>query len=98
MTQYLIAPDAAKDLDEISAYYAVHNIEAGEKLLDEFEAKYKYLVRFPKIGKSYQTLRIDLRGIAFSGYIIFYRVTEDTIEILRVVSGSRDLEALFADP
>jgi antitoxin ParD1/3/4 len=32
--QYLIAPDAARDLDEISEYYAVHNIEAGEKLLD----------------------------------------------------------------
>ncbi len=98
MTKYLIAPDAARDLDEISAYYAVQNIEAGEKLLNEFEAKCKYLVSFPKIGKSYQTLRVDLRGISFSGYVIFYRVTEDVVEILRVVSGSRDLEALFADP
>jgi toxin ParE1/3/4 len=98
LTRYLIAPDAAKDLDEISEYYAAHNIEAGEKLLDEFEAKCKYLVSFPKIGKSYRTLRIDLRGISCSGYIIFYRITEDAIEILRVVSGSRDLEALFADP
>jgi toxin ParE1/3/4 len=53
---------------------------------------------FPKIGKNYQMLRIDLRGISCSGYIIFYQITEDTIEILRVVSGSRDLEALFADP
>ncbi len=98
MTQYLIAPDAAKDLDEISEYYAAHNIEAGEKLIGEFEAKCKYLVSFPKIGKSYRILRVDLRGISFSGYIIFYRVTENVVEILRVVSGSRDLEALFADP
>jgi toxin ParE1/3/4 len=98
LTQYLIAPDAARDLDEISAYYAVHNIETGEKLLNEFEARCKYLVSFLKIGKSYQTIRADLRGISFSGYIIFYRFTEDIIEILRVVSGSRDLEALFAEP
>jgi toxin ParE1/3/4 len=61
LTQFLLAPDAARDLDEISAYYAVHNIEAGEKLLNEFEAKCKYLVNFPKIGKSYRTLRVDLR-------------------------------------
>lgn len=60
MTQYIIAPDAAQDLEEISAYYAIHNIEAGEKLIDEFEARCKYLVSFPKIGKSYQTIRADL--------------------------------------
>lgn len=74
------------------------NIEAGEKLIDEFEARCKYLVNFPNIGKRYQLLRNDLRGTSFSGYIIFYRANEDLVEILRVVSGSRDLEALFADP
>lgn len=98
MTQYIISPDAARDLDEISTYYAVHNIEVGEKLLDEFEARCKYLVSFPNIGKSYRSIRSDLRGISCSGYIIFYRVSENIIEILRVVSGSRDLESLFADP
>jgi toxin ParE1/3/4 len=98
LTQYIIAPDAARDLEEISTYYAVHNIEAGEKLLDEFETRCKYLVSFPNIGKSYRSIRPDLRGISFSGYIIFYRVSESIVEILRVVSGSRDLEALFAEP
>ncbi len=95
MTQYIIAPEAAYDLDEISTYYAVHNVGAGEKILDEFEARCKYLVRFPNIGRSYKTIRFDLRGISFSGYILFYRIGEDTIEILRVVNGNRDLESLF---
>ncbi|ARI84480.1 type II toxin-antitoxin system RelE/ParE family toxin [Microcystis aeruginosa] len=31
------------------------------------------------------------------GYIIFYRVTDDTVEILRIVSGRQDLEALFSE-
>ena len=97
MTQYIIAPDAARDLEEISTYYAVRNIEAGEKLLDEFETRCKYLVNFPNIGKSYRSIRPDLRGISFSAYIIFYRVSESIVEILRVVSGSRYLEALFAE-
>jgi toxin ParE1/3/4 len=98
LSQYIISPEAALDLDEISTYYAVHNIEAGEKLLDEFEAKCKYLVSFPNIGRSYKSLRTDLRGLSCSGYIIFYRVGDNIVEILRVVSGSRDLEALFAEP
>jgi toxin ParE1/3/4 len=98
LTEYIIVPDAIRDLEEISTYYAVHNIEAGEKFIDEFEARCRYLVSFPNIGKSYRLIRSDLRGISFLGYIIFYRVTERVVEILRVVSGSRDLEALFADP
>jgi toxin ParE1/3/4 len=97
LIQYIIAPDAVRDLEEISTYYAGHNIEAGEKLLDEFETRCKYLVSFPNIGKSYRSIRSDLRGISFSSYIIFYRVSESIVEIWRVVSGSRDLEALFAE-
>ncbi|MFN5969167.1 MAG: type II toxin-antitoxin system RelE/ParE family toxin [Microcystis sp.] len=31
------------------------------------------------------------------GYIIFYRVIDDTVEILRIVSGRQDLEALFSE-
>jgi plasmid stabilization system protein ParE len=64
LTQYLISPDAARDLDEIAEYYAAHNIKAGEKLLDQFESRCKYLVNFPKIGKSYRLLRADLRGFS----------------------------------
>jgi hypothetical protein len=29
---------------------------------------------------------------------MIYRVTEDLVEILRIVSGRRDLNALFQDP
>jgi toxin ParE1/3/4 len=96
--KYIIAPEAAQDLEEISTYYSTHNIEAGEKLIDEFEARCRYLVSFPNIGRSYPTIRPYLRGISFSDYILFYRVSQDMIEILRVVNGSRNLEALFADP
>jgi toxin ParE1/3/4 len=97
LTQYIIAPEASQDLEEISAYYAIQNIEAGEKLIGELENKCKYLVKFPNIGRSHGTIRPDLRGISCSGYIIFYRVGETTVEILRIVYGSRDLEALFSE-
>jgi toxin ParE1/3/4 len=96
--RYIIAPEAAKDLEEISTYYSINNAEAGEKLIDEFEARCKYLVSFPNIGRSYKNIRSYLRGISFSGYILFYRVGSDEIEILRVVNGNRDLEALFSEP
>jgi toxin ParE1/3/4 len=97
LTKYIIAPEASRDLDEISNYYAIHNIEAGEKLIGQIENKCKYLVSFPNIGRSYRTIRPYLRGLSCLGYIIFYRVSDDYVEILRVVNGNRDLELLFSE-
>lgn len=50
-------------------------------------------VAFPNSGNYLE--RADLRGLPLEGYIIFYRVLDDGIEILRVVSGRRNLPFLF---
>ena len=44
MSERIIAPDAIRDLREISDYYAIHNVEAGERILKEFNKKCAYLV------------------------------------------------------
>jgi toxin ParE1/3/4 len=49
------------------------------------------------IGKSYTYLQPDLRGLLLMGYIIFYRVIDDHLEILRVVSGYRNLQDVFSE-
>ena len=97
MTQYIIAPEAMSDLKDITNYLSKFNINTAEKLLDNFQKKCRYLTNFPKIGRSYKHIRPYLRGLPFNGYIIFYRLGKDTIEIMRVVKGNRDLEALFND-
>jgi toxin ParE1/3/4 len=38
-----------------------------------------------------------MRGLPLNGYIIFYQVVDNNVEILRVVNGRQDLEALFAE-
>jgi hypothetical protein len=43
----------------------------------------------------YDYIYSDLKGVPLSSYIIFYRVLEDGIEILRVISGRRDLFTVF---
>ena len=55
------------------------------------------LLLFPTWDAVIQILRIIKRGISLNGYIIFYRVTDIGIEILRVVSGYRDYPSLFID-
>jgi len=97
MSDFIIAPSASRDLSQISEYFLSRNLEAGEKLIKEFNKKCKYLVSFPNIGKSYDYLKIGLRGLPLDGYIILYEVIDSKVIILRVVSGYRDLKFLFSE-
>lgn len=49
------------------------------------------------MGRSYSEIEPSLRGIPLYDYIILYRAFEDGVEIVRVVSGYRDLGSLFAE-
>jgi toxin ParE1/3/4 len=49
------------------------------------------------MGRRRDELLPSLRSFPVEDYLIFYRPIEEGIEILRVVSGYRDLEALFQD-
>jgi toxin ParE1/3/4 len=95
--QYIISPAAIRDLDDISDHFAERNIDAGDRLLDEFSKKCRYLTQFPLMGRSYSEIRSYLRGLPMQNYIIFYRVINNGIEIMRVIKGDRDLEAIFAN-
>ncbi|MBD2447545.1 type II toxin-antitoxin system RelE/ParE family toxin [Nostoc sp. FACHB-152] len=97
MKQHIISPAASLDLAEIIDYFTIRNIEAGERFIDEFEKKCKYLANFPNMGRSYANINNDLRGVPLDGYIILYRIIDSGIEIVRVVSGYRNLESLFAE-
>lgn len=98
MNRYIISPSATRDLNTIADYFLIRNVEAGEKLFQEFNQKCQKLIRFPFLGRSYNHIKPSLRGLSLTnGYIIFYRVTNEIIEILRVVNGRQDLEALFED-
>jgi toxin ParE1/3/4 len=95
LSRCIIALEASQDLNAISDYFVSRNIDAGERLLQEFNQKCVKLLQFPNMGKSYAAIRPWLRGIPLDGYIIFYEVGEDEITILRIVSGRQNLETLF---
>ena len=97
MNQYIISTEAIRDMEQILDYLANTNINAGEKFLEEFSKKCRYLTEFPLMGRSYREIRPYLRGLPMKNYIIFYRLTEQGLEIMRVVKGERDLDALFSE-
>lgn len=97
MKRYLINVLATHDLNEIADYFTTNNIEAGERFFQEFSRRCQQLVNFPNLGRTYIEIRPDLRGLALDGYVIFYRILDNGIEILRVVSGRRDMLSIFEE-
>ncbi len=94
MKRYIIAPAASRDLNEIVDYFISRDVEAGERFIAEFNKKCRNLANFPNIGRSYVEIEPSLRGIPLEGYVILYRLTGNNVEIVRVVSGYRDLGSL----
>jgi toxin ParE1/3/4 len=95
--QCIISPTASRDLATIIDYFLARNIEAGDNFAARFEQKCRNIANFPMIGRHYPELSPQLRGIPLDSYIIFYRVTDDCIEIVRVVSGYQDLRSIFSN-
>jgi toxin ParE1/3/4 len=98
MNRYFINIVASQDLMAISDYFYLRNVEAGERFFQKFNRKCEQLVAFPNLGRSYANIQPGLRGVPLENYIVFYRTIEDGIEIMRVVSGRRDLQSLFQEP
>ena len=95
MRSLLITVPASRDLEAIADYFLKNSVDAGERFVQAFGQQCEHIARFPFIGKPYENIRPGLRGLGLMNYIIFYQVSETDIEILRVVSGYRNLQNVF---
>lgn len=88
-------PLAEADLDEIWWYIAQDNPGAADRLLDKIEELCRTLAEFPHIGLSRDELYPDLRSLPVGKYLIFYLPVAGGIEVVRVLSGLRDIDVFF---
>lgn len=90
---------ASRDLEDIIDYVAeMRGFDAADNLLDLLNQKCRMLADYPGMGRLREELAAGIRSFPAKDYLIFYRQIESGIEIVRVLSGYRDLEAFFAEP
>jgi toxin ParE1/3/4 len=95
----LWSPEALEDLEKIWDYYVrVAGRHTAEKILREIAEVITLLEDRPFAGRSRSEVRLGLRSFAAIPHVIFYRVVNDTPEIVRVLDGRRDIEEKFAAP
>ncbi|MGB3786784.1 MAG: type II toxin-antitoxin system RelE/ParE family toxin [Phormidesmis sp.] len=97
MSRYVINVLASEDLNNIADYFTENNVEAGERFFTAFNRKCRQIVAFPNSGKSYASICPGLRGMLLEGYVIFYRLLNNGVEILRVLHGRRSFPTAFEE-
>ncbi len=93
-----IAPEAEADLDDIWWYIARGSgtVEIADNFTELLTGRFYLLANNPYIGRRRdRDLRPGLRSFPVGNYIIFYQIEGDEVLILRVLRGSRDIEAIF---
>jgi toxin ParE1/3/4 len=94
----IISEPANQDLEMIADYLgANYGLETSEKFINGITSRCKYIAQFPSIGRSRNELSPGLRSLSYEQYIIFYKIAEETLEIVRVASGYQDLKKLFEE-
>ena len=92
----IIATSALRDLDEIFDYIAVDNPARALTFTDELVDRCNELADFPK---AYPLVpRYENQGFrrrVYGNYLIFYRVQQSGVEVMRIVHGARDYESFL---
>ena len=104
MSRRLIFTPAAKtDLLDIAHYIEVQSghIDVAEAFVGKLVAHCERIARSPVLlGRSRPELLPDIRSVASGKYLIFIRYigptdSPDTVEVVNILRGRRDLEAFF---
>ncbi|MFV1980161.1 MAG: type II toxin-antitoxin system RelE/ParE family toxin [Rhodothermia bacterium] len=96
MANYFLVPEARNDLLGILDYIANDSVDSALRVHDRFLDVFNLLAENPEIGH----LREDLtsRPVRFFpvfSYLVIYLADTSPVEIVRVLGGAQDLEAIL---
>lgn len=97
----IVLPQAIDDIDDAAFVIGLDSPQAGLRFGVLARATCTELADMPRKGRRIANARNEewrrwpVRD--FENYLIFYRVLDDCIEIIRILHGARDLDALFDD-
>jgi toxin ParE1/3/4 len=93
------SPEAEEDLIQLWLYLAQEASKgAADRRLRNIERACARLSQWPQSGRARDELLPGLRSIPAPPQVIFYRVSAAAVEIVRVLHGNRDIDAIFGKP
>jgi toxin ParE1/3/4 len=97
MKEPRMTPQAEADLLEVWRYVAKGGQARADAFLDNILMQCRQRAQFPGMGCARDNLAPNLRSFPVKKFVIFFRPVDDTVEIVRILYGGRDIEAIFQD-
>lgn len=94
---------ADEDVAEQAAWIAADNAEAAARFIDAIAATIRYAEDNPVAGGRYPVKAPALRGLrklqitGFENWLLFYLERDDSLLIVRVLHGARDLPTALSE-
>jgi toxin ParE1/3/4 len=88
-------PLAEQDLEAIADYIATDNPARALSFVRELRAQYQRITLNPPGYRLRPELGDGIRSRAHDHYVIFFECDSDTVLIVRILHGARDLPAVF---
>ena len=98
MRKRVLTQRARLDLLDIADYVANRNPDAADRLIERLQDACQMLDRRPALGHTRLDLapeHDDLRFWPVGRYLIVYRTRKSGIQVVRILSGQRDLAKLL---
>ncbi|MDB9518609.1 type II toxin-antitoxin system RelE/ParE family toxin [Roseofilum reptotaenium CS-1145] len=98
-----IAPQANLDLEQHFEYIAINDADSAMRFFDAVRSTFSQLAKNPGIGRIYEVKNPNLQGLrkwrvtGFEKYLIFYQYSEETLTIIRLIHGSRDIASILVE-
>ena len=97
MARFVLSPEARDDLREIRGFIARDSANAARRVLSELRAAMSRLAEMPEMGHFRADLADEpLRFWPVHSYLIIYRPDRKPLEVVRVLSGYRDIAELLS--
>ena len=96
-----LKPQADRDINNQFEYIAKENLEAAIRFYEAAFSAFEVLKTNPHIGPAREFENPQLTDVriwfvkGFDKYLIFYRATDELVEILRVLHAARDIDGIL---
>lgn len=97
MRDLIRAPEAILDLNAALAYLHQCSESAAVALADAVDRKCEQLRTVPFQGRARDDLSPGLRSVLVGDHLLFYRVSDTEVQIVRFIHGRPDLPAAIAE-
>jgi toxin ParE1/3/4 len=95
---YVLSKKAISDLEQIWVYTAKKgSIEQADRYYGLIIDEINFLCRNPESGKSIENVRKGYKVSKMKSHVIFYRVKEERIEIIRILHECMDVDTRLSD-